>query len=388
MPTASNLYIGLMSGTSVDGIDAVLVRIDDGLQTLGGTSLSMPASLRAHLQSLQQPSHDDLSRAALAANELADAYAEAVARLCRQQGIAAADVRALGAHGQTVRHQPQFGYTLQLLNGARLAEATGVTVVCDFRSGDVAAGGQGAPLVPAFHAGMFASARESRAIVNIGGIANVTLLPTNAESQSSAQPVVLGFDTGPGNTLMDQWIALHRGEAFDRDGDWAAGGCVHPELLSTLMADEYFGRPPPKSTGRDHFHLNWLHQGLQQLSGTTPSAIDVQATLAELTALSIAQACPSNVEAVYVCGGGALNGHLIRRLSACVAPRPVRHTGTLGLDLLWVEAAAFAWLAYRRLQKLPGNLPSATGAQGNRVLGAVYEPFAAPDSQAPARLGL
>ena len=375
MSPASNLYIGLMSGTSVDGIDAVLVRVSGTLQTLGGVSLPMPQGLRSQLQALQQPAHNDLVQAALAANQLADSYAQAVSLLCSEYRFAAADIRALGAHGQTVRHQPQLGYTLQLLNGARLAEATGVPVVCDFRSGDVAAGGQGAPLVPAFHAGLFTSSTESRAIVNIGGIANVTLLPAGAESKSSNGPGILGFDTGPGNTLMDQWIHLHRGEAFDRHGDWAASGTVHQVLLSTLMADDYFRRPPPKSTGRDDFHLNWLRERLAQLPGRPPSAVDTQATLAELTASSIAAVCAAGVDALYVCGGGALNGHLMRRLSALMSPRPVGSTSTLGLDPLWVEAAAFAWLAYRRLEGMPGNLPSATGSRGPRVLGAIYEPF-------------
>ncbi len=270
-------------------------------------------------------------------------------------------MRAIGAHGQTVRHRPELGYTLQLIDGALLAELTGADVVCDFRSADVAAGGQGAPLVPAFHAGAFAHPSRRRAIVNLGGIANLTLLAPGE--------AVRGFDSGPGNVLLDGWCESNTGERFDRDGQWAAGGRPDAQLLAALLAEPYFARAAPKSTGRDLFNMEWLGRALARPA----RAQDVQATLVELTARTIADAARGFcAEEVFLCGGGAGNGTLVARIAALLAPARVSTTGELGLDPQAVEAAAFAWLASRRVAGLPGNLPAVTGARGPRLLGALY----------------
>jgi anhydro-N-acetylmuramic acid kinase len=362
------LYVGLMSGTSVDAVDGVLAKFDGdrpdaSIRTLAFESEPMPDALRETLLSLQSSGPDELARAARATVELTDVYARVARTLIAR---AAEPVIALGAHGQTVRHRPELGYTLQLIDGARLAELTGCTTVVDLRSGDVAAGGQGAPLVPAFHALAFASDRP-RAVVNVGGIANVTLLPGGVGR-------VTGFDTGPGNLLMDAWCSRHLGAAFDRDGAWAAAGRIDRSLLARLLAEPYFARPAPKSTGRDLFGPEWLDA---QLS-THPAPVapgDVQATLAELTATTIADAVAgSDAVELKVCGGGARNRHLMTRLSALLSPRPVGSTADWGIDPGAVEALAFAWLARERIAHRPGNLPQVTGARGPRVLGAVYAP--------------
>ncbi len=365
--SAPERYIGLMSGTSMDSVDAVLALFDTGatgdIPTSDGmVSIDIPPALRAELMALQQPGSDELARAALAGNALADLYARAVNQLLAEHRLAAADITALGAHGQTVRHRPELGYTLQLLNGARLAEATGIDTVCDLRSADVAAGGQGAPLVPAFHARVFAAPGERRAIVNIGGIANVSLLAPDVAG-------VIGFDTGPGNLLMDGWIHRHLGQAYDAAGRWAASGQVSTALQQQLRSDRYFGLPAPKSTGRDLFHLDWMDR---QLAGELPP-VDVQATLAELTASTIADACREfGARQLFVCGGGARNDHLMGRLAALLPGCPVAATGALGIDPQAVEALAFAWLAKRRIDRLPANYPAVTGARGPRVLGALH----------------
>ena len=366
----AELFIGLMSGTSADGVDAVLLRASDPPRTLAIASLPFSSSLRQAIEALQQPGPDELHRAAEVSNALADAYGEAVAALLTQSGCSRTDIRALGAHGQTVRHRPESGYTLQLLNAARLAEQTGLPVVYDLRQADVAAGGQGAPLVPAFHASVFASTQARRAIVNIGGIANVSLLPR----RSFSEPMTArGYDTGPGNTLLDAWHYQHRGGYFDEQGCWAASGHVDPGLLAAMLDDPYFSEPAPKSTGRDRFHTQWLAGKVAQC----PSPLrpeDVQATLAELTALTIAEACAGLADEVYVCGGGAFNLDLLDRLQRHLAGTPVRSTDALGIAPLSVEGAAFAWLAWRRIHGQPGNLPAVTGARGERVLGAVALP--------------
>jgi anhydro-N-acetylmuramic acid kinase len=375
--------IGLMSGTSVDAVDGVLVEFQSDspsaqFRTLAFASKAMPAGLRRSLLDLQQPGHDELARAALASLALTDLYAEVshelIARFDTGQTSAKPDpgskIAAIGAHGQTVRHRPELGYTLQLIDGARLAEITGCPAVVDFRSGDVAAGGQGAPLVPAFHALAFGSADKRRAIVNIGGIANVSLLPVGGGS-------VTGFDTGPGNLLMDAWCERHLGTPFDRDGDWAAGGKLDRALLDAMLAEPYFDLPAPKSTGRDLFTLDWLERQLAARSPTgsdaKPTARDVQTTLAELTALTIGRACRDfGAGEIRVCGGGALNACLMRRIAGIAAPIEVTSTAEIGIDPLAVEALAFAWLARQRILNRPGNLPAVTGARGPRVLGAIY----------------
>jgi anhydro-N-acetylmuramic acid kinase len=333
-------------------------------------SMAFAPELRAELLALNTPGGNELHRAALAGNALSRAYAEVVHALLERSGQPASAIRALGAHGQTVRHRPQefdgTGYTLQLGNPAVLAERTGISVVADFRSRDVAAGGQGAPLVPAFHQGVFGRADETVLVLNIGGISNLsTLIAANGDVQ--------GFDCGPANGLMDHWCQQHTGQPFDADGAWAAGGQVLPALLASLLDEPFLHKPPPKSTGRDLFNPTWLAQHLQPWASADP--VDVQATLTEYTARACAISANSyqkNSNTLAVCGGGALNTHLMARLQAACSAVRVVATDALGLPALQVEAAAFAWLARQALHGQPGNLASVTGAVGARVLGAVY----------------
>jgi len=359
-------YVGLMSGTSLDGVDAVLAEIGpaDQIRLVRSHYLPYADGLRAQLLALHTPQADEIHLAAVAANELARLYAEAVSALL--DGIAADSVRAIGCHGQTLRHRPADGYTLQIGNAALLAELSGIAVVADFRSRDIAAGGQGAPLVPAFHAQVLRHPAIHRVIANIGGIANITDLP--------ADGLVRGWDTGPGNMLLDAWIKRHRGENYDRDGAWAASGAVHPGLLTALASHPYLKLSPPKSAGREQFNLDWLDATLGSLTQTI-APVDVQATLLEFTALSLADAvsleCGSAGE-LYVCGGGAHNGALMQRINARLPSVRVTTTTALGIDPDWVEALAFAWLARQTLHHAAGNLPSVTGARGARVLGAIY----------------
>ena len=373
------LYLGLMSGTSMDGIDGVLVDFSAdaraGLHVLTDAHLAMPPALGAELLALNRSGPDELQRAALAANALARLQADVVAHLLAQADIEPDAVRAIGSHGQTVRHRPgEFdgtGFTLQINNGALLAEACGIDVVCDFRTRDVAAGGQGAPLVPAFHRDVFA-ATVPRAILNIGGIANLTLLPSTDESAHASN--LGGFDTGPGNALMDDWCKRHTDAAYDDDGRWAASGRVDGMLLAELMADTYFRKAPPKSTGRDLFNRDWLAQAIARTGGTRAPA-DVQATLLELTARSAIDALRTSApdtRELLVCGGGAFNGALMARLAALWPGLAVAATDAAGLPAMQVEATAFAWLAKQFCERRPGNHPAVTGAAGLRVLGALY----------------
>ena len=367
----SSLYIGLMSGTSLDGVDGVLVDFSQGTQVLQHASCSFDAELRAELLSLNTPGGtDELHRAALAASALVRHYAKVVQTLLADSGVVATQVAALGAHGQTVRHRPQLfdgtGYTLQLNSPALLAELTGITVVADLRSRDVAAGGQGAPLVPAFHQGLFGLADQTALVLNIGGIANLSVL--------GADGSVLGFDTGTGNALMDGWCLRHTGKAYDESGQWAASGQVIPELLAAMLSDPYLAQEPPKSTGRDLFHADWLAQHLLRHAAQA-APVDVQTTLTEFTAVSCVHAVQhfgKGGKQLLVCGGGALNSHLMQRLAALLPGVTVTTTAERGLPPLEVEAAAFAWLARQALHGAPGNLPRVTGAAGARVLGAVY----------------
>lgn len=363
----SQLFIGLMTGTSLDGIDAVLADLG-GLRPLlrRHAHHGFAPELRDALLDLNSAGANELHRAAVASQHLARAYAAAVADLLLHADIEANAVRAIGAHGQTVRHQPDAGYTIQLNAPATLAELTGIDVVADLRSRDVAAGGQGAPLVPAFHAAVFRAERP-RAVVNIGGISNLTALPASDDDTA-----VLGFDCGPGNVLIDAWAQEHLSEAIDRAGHWAAGGHVDAALLESLLAEPYFKLPPPKSTGRDRFTHHWLSE---RLDGIAASAQDVQATLTQLTAVVIGRAISqfsSTAADVVVCGGGAFNTTLMRMLSEVCAPRPVYASDALGVAADHVEALAFAWLAREFLARRPGNLPAVTGARGPRVLGALY----------------
>ena len=364
------MYIGLMSGTSLDGVDGVLVDFRGRMHVLQHASTRFAVGLRAELLELNTPGQNELHRAALAANALAESYAEVVEQLLQRAGVPASAVRAVGAHGQTVRHRPQMfdgtGYTLQLNNPALLAERCGISVVADFRSRDVAAGGQGAPLVPAFHQSVFGQPGQALLVLNIGGISNLSVLPGDGE--------VGGFDCGPGNALMDAWCQRHTGQPYDDNGAWAARGRVLPALLEQLLAEPFLRQPPPKSTGRDLFSLGWLQQQLEALAPGT-RAEDVQATLTEFTARACAEAAlrwGQDARQLLVCGGGALNGHLMARLGALLPALRVQSTTASGLPPLQVEAAAFAWLARQTLRALPGNLARVTGARGPRVLGAVY----------------
>lgn len=360
-------YLGLISGTSADGIDAALVRFDPAPRLVAARMYPYPAALRAQILDVsQQSSTLTLDDYGMLDQRIGCAFADAAAALLAQAAVAADAVAAVGTHGQTLRHRP-FGpapFTLQAGDPSQLAERLGVTVVGDFRRRDVAAGGQGAPLVPAFHAATMHAPDEHRAVLNIGGIANLTLLPSHGD--------VRGFDTGPGNGLMDAWTLRHRGDGYDRDGAFAASGTVDRALLHRLLDEPYFTQPPPKSTGRDLFHLEWLDA---RLSGSTLSAADVQATLLELTVASIADALRAtqpDTARVLVCGGGVHNGALMRRLAERLAPIAVDSTAGIGIDPDFVEAMTFAWLARETLSGRPGNLSTVTGARGARVLGAIY----------------
>jgi anhydro-N-acetylmuramic acid kinase len=373
----SERYIGLMSGTSLDGVDGVLVDFAPSaerplpMQVLGHAWLPFEEPLRQTLLALNASGPDELHLAALAGNALARLYAQLVGDLLLSCHLSAADVRTIGAHGQTVRHRPGgfdgTGYTLQINQPALLAELTGIDVVADFRSRDVAAGGQGAPLVPAFHQAVFASPGVVVAVLNLGGIANLTLL--GAQGGGS----VSGFDCGPANVLLDGWHQRHREKAFDEGGHWAATGRVQPDLLARLLGEPYFAQQPPKSTGRDLFNLAWLDAHLENWPDL--AAEDVQATLAELTAATVATDVQRHAPAaqeLWLCGGGAFNGDLRGRLQRRLPGLALRSTDEVGLPPTQVEAAAFAWLARAFVVGRAGSLASVTGARGARRLGALY----------------
>ena len=364
-------YIGLMSGTSLDGADGVLVDFAaPGLKVLAHRYATFTPELAAELLALNTAGANELHRAALAGNAVARIYAVVVEALLGAGGVPREQVVAIGAHGQTVRHRPQefdgTGYTLQLNNPALLAELSGIDVVADLRSRDVAAGGQGAPLVPAFHRAVFGRQGETAGVLNIGGISNLTALQADGST--------IGFDCGPGNALMDHWCQAHTGQVFDDGGVWAASGQVIETLLHDMLADPYFALAAPKSTGRDRFHPDWLKAQLQGSPSSVP-ATDVQATLAELTAACCAndfRRYTSDASELLVCGGGAFNRHLMRRLAARLPGVTVRTTDERGLPAMQVEACAFAWLARAFCTREPGSLASVTGARGARVLGALY----------------
>ena len=365
-----DFFIGLMSGTSLDGVDGILADFSPATPlVIAHASAPFAPALHAELLALNTPGNNEVHRCALAGNALMRVYADVVRQLLEAAQADPAEVRALGAHGQTVRHRPQefdgTGYTLQLCQPALLAELTGIDVVADFRSRDVAAGGQGAPLAPFFHQAMFARRGETVGVLNIGGISNLTVLRADGS--------LLGFDCGPGNGLMDGWCARHTGQAYDADGAWAAQGQPQEALLDRLLAEPYFGKAPPKSTGRDLFNREWLDGHLAQVDSA--AAANVQATLAELTA----RACSADVlrhepglRRLIVCGGGALNGHLMRRLRALLPDVQVAPSADWGLPPLQVEATAFAWLARKTVRREKLQLTSTTGARGARVLGCVY----------------
>lgn len=371
-------YIGLMSGTSLDGVDGVLVKVGEGgtpFKLFAASYLPFSSDIRASLLALQLSGDDEIHRACLAANQLMLVYAECVLDLLKKSGITPQQVAAIGAHGQTVRHRPELGYTLQINNPALLAELTAIDVIADFRSRDIAAGGQGAPLVPAFHRSAFGKPNETRVIANIGGISNISIL--HADGSTS------GFDTGPGNMLMDAWIMQHQAKPYDSNGDWARQGKVNCDLLVHLKEEPYLHLPPPKSTGRDLFHADWLKQKLASFSTVSP--VDVQATLCAYTAHTLVDAINSyapKVKQLFICGGGAYNGALMDAIklalnelalnSPAATSIGVQSIEALGVSPDHVEAMAFAWLAYRHAERLSGNLPEVTGASGGRVLGAFY----------------
>ncbi|TFY90138.1 anhydro-N-acetylmuramic acid kinase [Pseudomonas kairouanensis] len=359
------LYIGVMSGTSLDGLDIALIEQNPAINLIATHYIPMPDTLRAELLALCASGPDEIARSALAQHNWVNLAAQGIRTLLAQQNLKPQDIRAIGSHGQTVRHEPARGFTVQIGNPALLTELTGITVVSDFRSRDVAAGGQGAPLVPAFHEALFGESSGNRAVLNVGGFSNLSLIETG-------KPVA-GFDCGPGNVLLDAWIHQQRNEHFDRDGQWAASGKVEPQLLNALLSDPFFVTTGPKSTGREVFNLSWLQQHL----GCLPAfqAQDVQATLLELTALTIVeslQTAQPNTETLLVCGGGAHNATLMKRLAVLMPATHVSSTATHGVDPDWVEAMAFAWLAHCCLEGIAANRPSVTGARGLRVLGAIY----------------
>lgn len=361
-----------MSGTSLDGVDAVLADFETFQPSvLAHSCAPLPAALKNELLALNTPGANELHRAALAANGLVRVYAELVQQLLKNAAINASQIRAIGAHGQTVRHRPgEFdgvGYTLQLNNPALLAELSGIDVVADFRSRDVAAGGQGAPLVPPFHQAFFGQAGKSIAVLNIGGISNLTLLGADPAA------ALIGFDCGPGNALMDAWCLQHTGAAYDDRGQWAAGGNIALGLLSDMQTEPFFARQPPKSTGRDLFNMPWLAQHLARWGGIAPQ--DVQTTLTELTAMACATSLHSAMpacETLIVCGGGALNAYLMSRLQTMLPGITVTQSTQWGLPPLQVEATAFSWLARQSMLRKTGSVQSVTGARGARILGAIY----------------
>lgn len=362
------LYIGIMSGTSLDGIDAVIVDFSDCQPRLiHSLCLPYPAALRSELAALSQPGDNELERMGLAEADLADAYAATVQQLLAEAGVASSDILAIGCHGQTIRHRPQARqpFTYQIGDMHRLAALTGIPVIADFRRKDMAYGGQGAPLVPAFHQAIFADATQGRCILNIGGIANITLLLPHQD--------VLGFDTGPGNCLLDNWAQLQLGQPLDQHGQFAASGQLNPALLVRLLQDPYFSQTGPKSTGREYFQLQWLTSKLADFADVAPA--DVQRTLTRFTAGSIALAISRfAVSSVYVCGGGAHNPVLLEDLRQLLPQCQLSTTAALGVQPDWVEAMAFAWLAYAYQHGINGNVPAVTGASRAVVLGVPYLP--------------
>lgn len=365
------LFIGLMSGTSMDGIDAAVFdfqRLPPRL--VAARTHAIPPPVRQALVELASAQRDTLDRLCQLDVRLGRLFAEAALAVMRESGLAPTEIRAIGSHGQTVRHHPQGDtpYTIQIGDPNIIAEQTGVTTVGDFRRRDMAAGGQGAPLVPAFHEALLREPSSERVVLNIGGIANVTILPGDPGEAAR------GFDTGPGNTLLDAWVSEHRGQPLDVDGMWAASGRVDSALLEELLRDPYFNAPPPKSTGPERFNLQWLRAVLARLPRSSAPQ-DVQRTLCELTVAAVAEAlrrfAPQTRE-ILVCGGGARNPVLMSSLARRIPQAAVRSTGDHGLDPQWVEAAAFAWLAKRTLDGAPGNLPAVTGARRAVILGGIY----------------
>lgn len=369
-----SLYIGLMSGTSIDAVDAVLIRISNQISIIDSHSIPIPQTLKDTILDLCSSGDNEIQRAFELDRKLGQLFADAALALCNKTNIPAKKIAAIGSHGQTIRHSPHGTnpFSLQIADPNTIAECTGITTVADFRRRDIAAKGQGAPLVPAFHENIFKDPNYSRAIINIGGMANITLV-------AKSEIATLGFDTGPGNVLLDYWIYKQKKQSFDNNGDWAATGNIDTTLLTQMLAEPYLALPPPKSTGRELFNSAWLDRQLQNFAQL--SAADVQATLTEFTCQTIADAislCDSQlasndtVSEAYICGGGAKNIHIVKRLQRLLPDKKISTTEELGIAPDLVESVAFAWLAHRTLHKLSGNLTSVTGAKAERVLGAIY----------------
>lgn len=362
----SELYIGLISGTSADGIDAALVDFASKKPTLLETHQGvMSAELKKSILALNQPGENEINRLGELDHQLGKAFAKTANELIKKAGIDPSHVRAIGSHGQTIRHHPDRKFTLQIADPNIIAHETSITTVADFRRRDIANGGQGAPLVPGFHRCMLATSLHDRAIVNIGGVANITILPANPHAP------IIGYDTGPGNNLMDRWIEQQRQQPYDKNGAWAAQGSISNALLQAMLKDPYFKKATQKSTGPEYFNLAWLNHLLLQ-TPSTPE--DTQATLAELTALTILNAIRQHMTMgdILVCGGGAHNNHLMQRLTTLANPMMVKTTEAFGIHPDWMEAMAFAWLAKQTLEKKPGNLTEVTGASQATILGGVY----------------
>ena len=365
-----NLYVGIMSGTSLDGIDVALVAFSSPRQAIliDACCMPIPDTLHEQLLSLCSPGTDEIRRSGIAGQAWARLAAQGVHALLEKNQLRSGEITAIGSHGQTIRHHPELGFSCQIGAPDLLAELTRISVVSDFRGRDLAAGGEGAPLVPAFHEWLLRSPEQTRTLVNVGGFANLTVLEQD-------QPAV-GFDSGPGNVLMDHWIQLHQSKSYDDGGAWARTGSFSPVLLELMLSDPYFHRLGPKSTGREYFNPNWLAHKLAQISGEPLRNEDIQATLLELTAYTIAmdvQRSAPLTRNVTVCGGGARNGLLLERLQSLLGNgMQVKTTASLGVDPDWMEAIAFAWLAWRHKESQPGNLPAVTGASGSRILGALY----------------
>lgn len=360
-------YIGLMSGTSLDSIDAVLVRFNPSFELCASHTHPLSIELRQQILHLTQPGTDEIERLGRLDIALGEVFAHAVLALLEHSAVPISSVCAIGSHGQTVRHRPEAKFTLQIGDPNTIAELSGITTVADFRRRDLAAGGQGAPLVPAFHEALFRNPEQNRVIVNLGGMANITLLPANP------MHAVTGYDTGPANVLMDSWIEHNQRGSFDLDGAWAAQGQVNSDLLNTLLNHPFFKTAPPKSTGREDFNLDWLKTILESLE-YKPAAIDVQATLLELTAITLRDAIHHHSlghAELYLCGGGSHNLKLVERIRALLPECDLNTTAVLGLAPDWVEAAAFAWFAMRTLQRQTSSLAEVTGAQGARILGTI-----------------
>lgn len=365
----SQLYIGLMSGTSMDAIDAALVELTDkSFRLLATHRASYPAGVRSALQALSVSGNDEINRCGQLDRQVGLLFANVCTELLGKTGYSSKDIRAIGSHGQTIRHAPelQHSFTLQIGDPNVIAEITGITTIADFRRRDMVRGGQGAPLTPAFHQFAFRNETQDSMIVNIGGISNLTFLPADQTRD------IMGFDCGPGNTLLDNWILECLGQPYDKDGRWASEGQIIDSLLASLLADPYFAQRPPKSTGFEYFNLNWVKR---RLNGTQVKPQDLQATLSELAASTIINGInqvTKEATRIYLCGGGVHNTDLVHRIDRLKGHHQVTTTAKIGLDPEWVEAVAFAWLAMQTLEGLPGSLPSVTGAKKAGILGGVY----------------